>query len=239
MTSLAAALLLGLLGSFHCIGMCGPIALALPYAGKNLLAKISSVAIYNFGRVFTYGVLGILAGTVGKGLALAGLQQVLSVGLGVLILIFFILPKFHPQTNSATLTFFSFTTKVKAGLGNLFSRKKRHSLFLIGLLNGLLPCGLVYIALAGALALGDVFKSGLFMAFFGLGTLPVMMAVSIFRSLFPVKVRSNLRRAIPFFVSAMAILLILRGLNLGIPYISPATNDQKSMSCCPATNCKK
>lgn len=91
----------------------------------------------------------------------------------------------------------------------------------MGMANGLLPCGMVYIAIAGALSTADVVSGVLFMAFFGAGTLPAMMMISYFGKMISLSARSSMRKAVPYFVAVMGILLILRGLNLGIPFISP------------------
>ncbi|MGZ4043606.1 MAG: sulfite exporter TauE/SafE family protein, partial [Bacteroidia bacterium] len=93
MFSIVAAISLGLLGSFHCIGMCGPIALALPVHQATVFRKVVAILLYNSGRIITYSLLGLLFGIIGQGFAVFGLQQVLSVSLGTLILLSIILPK--------------------------------------------------------------------------------------------------------------------------------------------------
>jgi sulfite exporter TauE/SafE len=228
-----AAISLGFLGSFHCIGMCGPIALALPVLNRSPLLKIISVLTYNFGRAFTYASLGLFFGLVGNGFAIFGLQQILSISLGSIILLTLILPKDilfrFSITKQTSRLFFNLRSRLSA----LFHKKNFSSLFAIGLLNGLLPCGLVYMAIAGAIATGSALKGAAFMAAFGLGTIPVMFSLSWFSNLITVKFRSGINKALPYFISAMAVLMILRGLNLGIPYLSPEFNAKnKTMSCC-------
>ena len=114
----------------------------------------------------------------------------------------------------------------------MLAQKNYQSVFFIGLVNGLLPCGLVYMALAGAVATTSVVKSSLFMAAFGLGTLPLMWGVSFFGSFINVQTRVIIRRAYPYLMVGMAFLLILRGLGLDIPFLSPAfhMNEGQSMS---------
>lgn len=221
------AFLIGSLGSVHCIGMCGPLALSLPVVHHSLRSKFVATLLYNAGRVITYSFLGALFGTIGITFALFGFQQWLSVFLGVLIIFFLVLPKqskIFKQTNILTRAF----NKLRSYLGKLFASKNYHSLFFIGLLNGLLPCGLVYMAIAGAVATASVVKSSVFMAAFGLGTLPMMWGVSFFGSFINLNIRQKIRSAYPYMMAIMACLLILRGLGLGIPYISPANFNQVS-----------
>lgn len=225
---------MGFIGSFHCVGMCGPIALALPLNRQNTFTRIFSGLLYNTGRVLTYATLGMLFGLLGKGFIIAGYQQVLSIALGSIILLFAFFPQKYAGRFSVTRYAFAFVSQVKTALGNLFKQKSYSAIFSIGVLNGLLPCGLVYLGVAGAIATGMPIKGALFMAAFGLGTLPAMLAVSIFSNLVSSHFRSRIKKAVPVFVVAMAGLLILRGLNLGIPYVSPQLdkNDCTKHVCC-------
>ncbi len=221
-----AAISLGLLGSLHCVGMCGPIALSLPVQGKSQSSRFVSILIYNAGRIITYSALGALFGLVGQGFAIFGLQQILSIVLGVIILLSVLLPGDLFAQFSFTSKFHQLFSKLKVSLGNLFQNRSTKALFYIGLLNGLLPCGLIYMAITGALASGSVINGALFMALFGLGTVPAMFSVAWFSNLISVKFRLGITKAMPYVVSVMAVLLILRGMNLGIPYISPKMAEQ-------------
>jgi uncharacterized protein len=228
-----AAFTIGLLGSFHCVGMCGPLALSLPLNSNSFWSKFSGSLLYNAGRIVTYAAFGLVFGAIGKSVALFGYQQWLSVILGVVIIVFIILPKkitFITKKN-IVLRFFE---KLRSSLGQLFFKKNYSSLFSIGLLNGLLPCGLVYMAAAGAVATGDILKSTLFMAFFGLGTLPMMWSVAFFGNYIGIGIRQKIRKAYPYMMMLMACLLILRGMGLGIPYISPKVDVEKKAvhGCC-------
>jgi len=221
MTILLTAITLGFLGSLHCVGMCGPIALALPVVNNNSLSRFTGIIIYNIGRVLTYSILGIIFGMLGKTFIIAGYQQALSIGLGVLILIIILFPARYTQRLNFTAILFKPVSKLKVSLGKLFSKRTYSSLFTIGILNGLLPCGLVYTAIAGAIAVAEPIKAGLFMAVFGLGTLPAMLAVALAGQKISIGLRNNFRKVVPVFVVTMAVLLIMRGMNLGIPYVSP------------------
>lgn len=228
------AFMIGIVGSFHCVGMCGPLALSLPLSNNSFAAKISGSLIYNTGRIVTYSVFGLIFGLIGQTASLFGFQQWLSIVAGALILLFIIMPKkYKMQTGAANYTN-GFFAGIRTKLGRLFTQKNHSSLFVIGLLNGLLPCGLVYMAVAGAIAAGDAGSSILFMAAFGLGTLPIMWSIAFFGNYVGVSFRQKIRRAYPYMMALMACLLILRGMGLGIPYVSPEMDVKKvnMIECC-------
>jgi len=226
-----AAFMMGLLGSFHCVGMCGPIALSLPLKHDSDCAKFFGALFYNSGRIITYSVFGFIFGLIGKSVALFGYQQWLSIILGVLIIFFIILPKRFSSFQNQNFIL-AFLQKLRSALGRLFSKKNFSSLFSIGLLNGLLPCGLVYMAAAVAVSTGDVANSILFMAFFGLGTLPMMWSIAFFGNYISVGIRQKIRKAYPYMMTLLACLLILRGMGLGIPYVSPKGENRVVQNCC-------
>lgn len=232
------AFMIGIVGSFHCVGMCGPLALSLPLNNSSAFAKLSGALIYNAGRVVTYSAFGLLFGLIGQTASLFGFQQWLSIIAGVLIILFIILPKKYKLQYTASKYTNVFFAKLRQRLGQLFTQRNNASLFIIGLLNGLLPCGLVYMAVAGAIAAGDVGSSVLFMAAFGLGTLPIMWSVAFFGNYVGVSLRQKIRRAYPYMMVLMATLLILRGMGLGIPYVSPEMNVEKTEvgGCCIKTD---
>ncbi len=234
-TLFLAALTLGMIGSFHCIGMCGPLAFSLPLGDNSDFAKFKGTLLYNIGRIVTYSVLGLLFGLAGKSFSLFGLQQWLSITIGITLLFFLFIPKKWIGNTDKNNIFSTYTYKIRYVLGQLFLKRNYRSLFAIGLLNGLLPCGLIYMAIAGAIASADPFKSAFFMASFGLGTLPVMWSVSFFGNYIGVGVRKKIRSAYPIIVALMACLLIVRGMGLGIPYISPSlnNNNREAQSCYP------
>lgn len=240
MELIIAAISLGLLGSFHCIGMCGPIALALPVHQYSPLKKYVGIFLYNLGRVSTYTFLGLIFGLLGQSFFLGGFQQVLSIVIGVLLLLSVILTntKWFSSNNFGFI--YSFINSVKMQLGNLFNKKGLHFLFFIGLMNGLLPCGLVYLGIAGAIASGHYIKGAEFMFYFGLGTVPIMYAVAFLGQFITLKYRNHIRHAMPFVVSIMAVMLIVRGLNLGIPYLSPEfEKESHKVTCCEKPGAEK
>lgn len=227
---LLAAISLGFLGSFHCIGMCGPIALSIPVRRTSPFSVMIGALLYNAGRILTYSVIGFLFGMLGKGFVLVGWQNILSISLGVFILLTVFFSNSLMKFLNAKLLF-RFVEKLKSYLRNLFGVYTKRSLFFIGLLNGLLPCGLVYMAIAGSMATGNAFQGALFMGLFGLGTFPAMLTLTIIKDQINIRVRERIRKAVPVFVAVMAILLILRGMNLNIPYVSPSIKTTSTGSC--------
>ena len=228
-----AAFVMGAVGSFHCIGMCGPLALALPLKDDSLFSKFTGALLYNSGRIVTYSLFGLLAGSIGQIFSFFGFQQSLSIIAGSLIVLLVILPKLFPSIIKNKNIGNSFFQKLRQIFGQLFFKKNKSSLFAIGLLNGLLPCGLVYLAIAGATATGNIVNATIFMAAFGAGTLPVMWSIAFWGNFINIQVRQKIRSAYPYMMMLMACLLVLRGMGLGIPYISPGKNGvTKKISCC-------
>ncbi len=218
------AFLTGLIGSFHCAGMCGPIAFALPGKKQEGIAFFLGRFLYNFGRIISYALLGFVSGSFGLGIKLAGIQQGLSIGIGVVILLSVSLS----YLKVGALSFNPFSLLSSKLVQKLFQSKSLFALLFIGLLNGLLPCGFVYIAVLGASATQNAMEGALFMILFGLGTLPLMYGVSILGQFLSIKVRGKINKLSPVFAILIAVLFIVRGLNLGIPYLSPKINIEQS-----------
>lgn len=215
-------LTIGLIGSFHCIGMCGPIVVALPLKKHNLISKISGGILYNSGRVVTYSILGILFGLLGRGIHMAGFQQWTSILLGIAMIISVLFPFFFREKIIIGNLFTGFSARLIGRLRKLFTDRSYFSLLMIGLLNGLLPCGLVYVAIAGAINSGTVLSGTLFMMFFGIGTIPLLLLVTLASDAIGQQVRSKMQKVVPYFVFLLGVLFILRGMSLGIPFVSPA-----------------
>ena len=223
---------LGLISSFHCVGMCGPLALSLPVA--HLAGPLQTIALvlYNLGRIITYATLGLVFGLTGRQIFIAGWQQWFSIALGVIILIlalqyFFFKNLYQPKWLQR------FYGNVQQWMGYFLRSRNISGYLLLGMANGLLPCGMVYLAIAGALSTQEVQESVLFMASFGAGTLPAMLALSLIGLKMDLTVRTQIRKVMPVLVASVAIILILRGMNLGIPFISPvlATANGEAASC--------
>ncbi|MES2849673.1 MAG: sulfite exporter TauE/SafE family protein [Bacteroidota bacterium] len=227
------AFAMGIIGSFHCIGMCGPLALALPLKDDSLFSKFTGALLYNSGRIVTYSFFGLAAGSIGQSFSFFGFQQGLSITAGALIALLVILPKLFPLVFKNKNFVGSFFEKLRQTFSRLFLKKNQSALFAIGVLNGLLPCGLVYLAIAGATATGNIIDAVIFMAAFGAGTLPVMWSIAFWGNFINVSLRQRIRKMYPYMMMLMACLLILRGMGLGIPYISPAENSTANkINCC-------
>lgn len=222
---------IGLLGSLHCLGMCGPIALSLPVHQMPSTQKYLNVLLYNIGRAFTYAGMGALMGAFGTSLQLFGWQQKLSILAGVLMLVMGGIYLWRPQW----LSTHRWSSFVSRSLGRQLQKDKSYLTFFgIGILNGLLPCGMVYMALVTAFATGSILGGSMVMFFFGLGTLPLMASLMISAQWVQPRFKNLFKKIMPTWVIVMAVLMILRGLNLGIPYVSPQLNadTQCVESCC-------
>ena len=209
------AFTIGLFGSLHCVGMCGPIAMAV--GGQQRQFAWKNAMLYNIGRSITYGVLGGVVGLIGKGLFLAGFQKTMSIGIGVALLA---IALFSINVESKILNiplFNRFMFSLKSWLGRLLNKRAMGASFSVGLLNGLLPCGLVYMAVVGALSTGNVLSGMGYMVLFGLGTFPMMLVTGLAGNFASLKIRNLLRRAYPVFLVFFGLLFLFRGLNFHIP----------------------
>ncbi|HEX9827005.1 MAG TPA: sulfite exporter TauE/SafE family protein [Flavobacteriaceae bacterium] len=216
------AFILGLLGSFHCVGMCGPIAFLLPVDRSNSIRKMTQIFTYHFGRLLAYGLIGLFFGLIGKSLYIFGLQQQLSIAIGILMIVAVLVPtqlinKFKPFQ-----PIYRIISKVKSALGKSLKKKTADTFLTIGFLNGFLPCGLVYMAVFASLATEQALMGSAYMVLFGLGTIPLMTSAIYLGKFLNTKVKQNIQKAIPVFVVLIGVLFVLRGLGLGIPYISPS-----------------
>ncbi len=217
-----SALIFGLLGSFHCVGMCGPIAFMLPVDRSNSFKKVFQIFSYHFGRLFSYSLIGLFFGLVGKGLYIFGIQQKISIVIGVLMIVAILLPYKTFSKYNFSKPLYKLIGKVKSALGSALKKKTADTFFTIGFLNGFLPCGLVYMAIFGAIAASNALQGSLYMFVFGLGTIPLMTSAIYLGKFLNATIKRRIQKAVPVFVIIMGILFILRGLGLGIPYISPA-----------------
>ena len=202
--------------------MCGPIAFLLPVDRKNPVKRVLQILSYHAGRLFTYGTIGLLFGFLGRRLDLFGVQQHISVAIGVLMILAVLLPSRVFSKYNGSKFIYKWVGKVKSALGAELKRKSMDSFFTIGFLNGFLPCGLVYMAIFGSVAAGSAWEGGLYMVFFGLGTIPLMTTATYLGNFLNATFKQKILKAIPVFVIIMGVLFILRGLGLGIPYVSPS-----------------
>jgi sulfite exporter TauE/SafE len=218
---LTQGLIMGLLGSFHCVGMCGPIALVLPVDRSSSWKALVQTSAYHLGRIVTYALMGLFFGLLGKGLSLAGFQNKISILMGAIMILAVIFPTNYLADFGFGKHLYGLVAKLKSTLGSYLQKKSSSTLFIIGLLNGLLPCGLVYMALTGAVATGDAYTGAAFMALFGVGTSPLLTGLVLAGNFFSLEARNKINKIIPYFVVLVGIIFILRGLELGIKFISP------------------
>lgn len=219
---LVSALILGLLGSLHCVGMCGPIAFMLPVDRSNSFKKVSQIGIYHFGRLLAYSLIGLVFGLVGKSLYIFGIQQQLSIAIGIIMIVLVLIPYKTLGKYNLSKPLNKLISKVKSNLGKALKKKTADTFLTIGFLNGFLPCGLVYMAVFGAIATGSLVEGSSYMVLFGIGTIPLMTSAIYLGKFLNSTVKQRIQKAIPVFVVIIGVLFILRGLGLGIPYISPA-----------------
>ncbi len=223
------AFFMGLFGSLHCVAMCGPLMLALPTPYSLGWKWWSNLLVYQVGRIMMYGVLGLLIGTIGNSVGVKGWQQGISIFTGLLLVsmgLFSFMGRNIPRVVRAQQ---SFTRPITRWIGYWFGRPGGH--FMVGLLNGLLPCGMVYMALAAALNADSVYGGGVFMLLFGLGTLPALLAVVALGNTAKKMLRFDMAAWLPLICVVMGAWFLLRGANLDIPFLSPLIYPEGAMMC--------
>jgi len=226
---------LGILSSMHCVGMCGPLALALPLDRSSKNKTYLGIFVYHFGKTLAYSILGLIIGLFGKHLPLAATQQRLSIFAGAFIIIFALYPLVFKHSNFIQSQVFKFMQPIQKALAKRIKTKRTSTLFSIGILNGFLPCAMVYMALVGALTAGGFTHSILFMVAFAVGTLPAMLGLQILGASIGQQLRFRIQSYIPYIMVAIGLFFILRGMGLGIEFISP---NNGSLTVINPTECK-
>lgn len=225
-----SAIGLGFASGFHCIGMCGPIALSMGLTKKQATNYYLQNLTYQIGRITTYAFLGGVLGIIGQGFEMAGFQRYLTITVGILLIIMALF-SFGGKDFASRIPFISkFLFTVKSNLGRLLQKADYRSRFSTGILNGFLPCGMVYMALTASLASGGIWQGASYMALFGLGTLPFMFTVVLIGNLINQTFRIKVLKFVPIVMIILGGLFILRGLELGIPYVSPPSEAMKVSS---------
>lgn len=233
-----SGLVIGLSASLHCLGMCGPLVLAVPIKSKSNYGQLIGIIQYHLGKTLTYAFLGLLIGFVGMSLQTLKWMQILSIVSGIAI-IFFAWAKYI-KFNKSTKIQQLYTRYSGRALNKLFKSEIPFKPLWFGMINGLLPCGLVYIALINSLLASNPFSSALAMVFFGLGTVPILTIARFVSN----KIHWKTNRLTPIFITLIGVMVIFRGLNLGIPFLSPkietrtvksvekGTSEEIQMQCC-------
>jgi sulfite exporter TauE/SafE len=209
------AFTLGLFGSLHCVGMCGPLALVFSNKeGNSKYQNVISALAYNLGRTFMYSLLGLFFGAIGSFLFVADLQKAISIILGILLIFSFLFTIDIDHTISNHRLLHGFYSRIRSLMANMMQKSQEFHPFQLGMANGLLPCGLVYLALAGSLASGNMIGGVEFMFLFGLGTLPMLFALTTGIGFFPPSARMSFRKVLPYVTLAFGCFLIYRGVDL-------------------------
>lgn len=211
------ALLMGFTGSLHCAGMCGPIVWIMPFQAFKGAKKVAALVLYHGGRISVYALMAILLHSF-KNLFDPKVQQYISILLGASLLLVGMLT-FLPH--HYTRLKLPWAEVVKQQLGNVIGRPGLGILLLTGILNGLLPCGLVYMALSASLVATTPLQSAAMMYVFGMGTLPMLISITLLKTKLSFLRRVHIRKMVPVIVFAFGCIFIIRGMNLGIPYLSP------------------
>jgi len=228
MNNLPLAFLMGLLGSLHCAVMCGPLMLSLPLQKASLFKSAMQLLLYQLGRILIYTLLGVLVGWIGNSFTVFANQEILSLTIGLLLVIFTILHLSGHQLKGLNNLQQQIITPLSRLMGKFYGLPIWG--FFAGLLNGLLPCGMVYLALATALNTASLQGGANFMFLFGLGTMPLMLMISLGGIYLKKYISFNTQKLVPYFMLFMGALLILRSADLGIPFLSPNNNTPKHTS---------
>jgi sulfite exporter TauE/SafE len=229
--TLTMALLMGLTGSLHCAGMCGPIIWVMSFHFMSGFRKWTAILLYHLGRVSVYALLGLLLYSV-RSLFKPGIQQYISIALGGLLVLAGILSFLPGHLFRTQLPWTNFLRK---GVGRFIGNPQPGALFIAGILNGLLPCGMVYMALSAAVVAPDRLMAIAAMYAFGLGTIPMLVAVTVLRHKTGLLRSGRIKKLAPLTMFLFGVLFVIRGMNLGIPYFSPkieVTKHEVKSSCC-------
>lgn len=218
---LFSALTIGLAGSLHCAGMCGPIAIAIPGVQHNWFTRAYSILLYNFGRVSTYAFMGAVFGALGRGIQMANFQQKLSIIVGVAMVVAALYPVFFRAFIPSSNFYNRFLVYIENKIAILMSKSSYLPMFSIGILNGFLPCGMVYMAVAMSVTTASWFNGMLFMVIFGVGTIPMLFTIGMIGNVLSISAKVWINKIAPWIVILIGVLFILRGMGLGIPFISP------------------
>lgn len=224
------ALLMGFTGSLHCAGMCGPIVWIMPFQAFTGMKKMAALGLYHLGRISVYALLAIILYSF-RNLFDPKIQQYISLALGGILLVFGIISFIPNHTIKLKLPWAEY---IKNQLGKIIGRPGLSTIAIAGVLNGLLPCGLVYMALSASLTANTPVNAALIMYVFGLGTLPMLISITVLKTRFSFIRINHFRRLVPVVVFAFGCLFMLRGMNLGIPYLSPkvVVEQHGIKSCC-------
>lgn len=230
MFAITLGLTFGLISSLHCVGMCGPLVLAIHKNSSITSFNVKSILnpiLYNIGRILSYILIGLIIGFFGEVIKFAIVQEQISIFTGVMLLFIGITTKFNSTNTFKSQKLNNVINYLKNKIAYLLKNQSNSKMFFLGVLNGFLPCGMVYMALASSLAMPDITHTMLFMASFGLGTSPLLISLFVTSNLIPTSLRVKLNKFVPLITILLGFIIVLRGMNLGIPYISPDLDKAK------------
>lgn len=213
------ALNMGLVGSLHCIGMCGPLSI-LGLSGKKNSSRVGILAdtiFYQLGRTLSYSMLGLIFGIIGSSFAIAGMQKIVSIFFGLALVILAVTASNWLNKLEGLAFLRRWNNFIMNSLHHYLSKMGGKNIGVVGILNGLIPCGLVYFALATSMALDKISDSILFMFVFGLGTIPLMAAVTWFGLGFRQKIKFSYQKLLPILAFSTGLILLWRGFEIKVP----------------------
>lgn len=219
----------GLIGSLHCVGMCGPISFAIPKPKNNPTKQMLSIMSYHFGRITTYVLLGLIFGFIGHLINLFVVQQWISIVTGSLILLIVVLKIINIKTPISNRLYLKLNSKLQGILKQLFSSSHPGRTFGIGMVNGLLPCTMSFLAIIGSMGMGSISSSIFFMIAFGIGTMPLLLIFNLFTEQFKKFKKGSYQQIMLGLGLFIGIVFIFRGLDLGIDYLSPKMNYENGL----------
>ena|SRR5690625_1768782 len=228
MTFYHLAFFMGLAGSLHCVMMCGPLMLAIPQNRESFWGRSWLELTYQLGRVLTYSLLGFFLAYIGSlGSLVKNGQQIISLLTGGILVVAGLMSWFNLRQKAFYKMQQRFLQPVFKAIGYWLHKPGGH--FFAGMLNGLLPCGMVYMALASALNAESAAGGAFFMMLFGLGTIPLLIVLTISASYGKQRIRLNFNKWLPGLFILMGVWFLLRGANLDISFLSPLIYPEGAM----------
>jgi sulfite exporter TauE/SafE len=227
-----AGFVLGLAGSMHCAGMCGPLVAALPSPEHRSASFMAGRIAYNVGRVSTYAIMGVVVGLGGSVLSMAIHGMTISVVSGVLMIMLASAQLLLHRSIPMPAFVYRLLQPMRKHLAIRMQHNRIAALVGVGMLNGLLPCGMVTAALVGAAGAGSALNAAGFMTAFGMGTAPMMMALAVGLPMATGRWKNRFRTAAPIVALLLGVFITVRGMGLGIPMLSPASPQQHNPAPC-------
>jgi len=220
---------MGFTGSLHCAGMCGPIVWVMPFQVFSGTGRLLAISLYHIGRISVYAVMAVTLHSF-RHLFQPAIQQYISVTTGIIMLLIGVVSFFSKYIRIRM----PWDTFIRTHLGKFIGEPHIGSIMAAGILNGLLPCGLVYMALSASMMLNTAAQAAGMLYLFGLGTLPMLVSLTLLKTRLRFAPMAHFRKFVPLVVFFFGSLFVLRGLNLGIPYVSPKVEITTSgiHSCC-------